>query len=173
MMLCARFTGKQDVAGWLMSEKLDGCRCFWDGRVLRTRSWLVIRAPERIVARLPRGIALDGELWAGRGTFERCRIAVQHRGPDHEDWLGVDYHVFDAPTTNAVRLETRLARAALLAESAGVTFMPQMRCSGSAEAISMMERIVADGGEGVVLRRPRSHYVFDRCSDWLKVKPTD
>jgi DNA ligase-1 len=172
MMLAGRFTN-QDVAGWLVSEKLDGCRAFWDGETLRTRTWLRIAAPARIVARLPRGVALDGELWGGRGTFERVRVAVQHRPASHPDWEGVGYWVFDAPTVDAIPLEKRLATAARLAASACVEFCPQIHCAGRADAVEWMESVVAGGGEGVVLRRPQSHYFFGRCSDWLKVKPTD
>ena len=171
MMLAGRFTGRQAVAGWWLSEKLDGCRAFWPGESLRSRTWKVIHAPERIVALLPRGITLDGELWGGRGTFERCRVAVQYRPADHEEWDGINLHVFDAPTTKAIPLEVRLATAARLAAAAHVEFVPQVRCAGAAEAAAAMEGIVRAGGEGVVLRRPGSFYSFERSMDWLKVKP--
>ena len=172
MMLAGRYA-RQNVAGWWLSEKLDGCRAFWDGKTLRTRTWAPILAPSRITSRLPAGVALDGELWGGRGTFDRCRVAVQYRPADHEDWDGVNFHVFDAPTTKAVPLETRLATASRLAASAHVEFCPQIRCGGGADAVAAMQEVVRGGGEGVVLRRPGSFYCFDRSSDWLKVKPRD
>ena len=31
---------KQDPTGWLMSEKLDGVRCYWDGMKLWSRGGL-------------------------------------------------------------------------------------------------------------------------------------
>ncbi len=169
-MLAGRYT-RQTVAGWWLSEKLDGCRAFWDGHVLRTRSWLPILAPERITSLLPLGITLDGELWGGRGTFDRCRVAVQYRPASHADWEKIGFWVFDAPTTKAIPLEMRLATAQRLAASAQVEFCPQMRCSGGAEAIAAMQTIVRAGGEGVMLRRPGSFYSFDRSTAWLKVKP--
>ena len=35
----------QDPSGMLMSEKLDGMRCFWDGQNMLTRNGNVISAP--------------------------------------------------------------------------------------------------------------------------------
>lgn len=172
-MLAGRFTGRQDLAGWWLSEKLDGCRAFWDGKILRTRTWLPIRAPSRITQRLPVGVALDGELWGGRGTFERVRVAVQYRPEDHADWNGVDFWVFDKPTVAAIPLEKRLAQAERLARAAGVEFCPQWRCDCTGEALFAMERICREGGEGLVARRPGSCYEFGRSSDWLKLKPGD
>ncbi len=49
------------IAGWLMSEKLDGVRCYWSGSVLYTRNGVKINAPKEWVETLPT-IALDGEL---------------------------------------------------------------------------------------------------------------
>src|SRR3990172_9061148 len=90
----------QDVFGWMASEKLNGCRVFWDGREMWTRSGKIIRIPDAMRRLLPPA-SLDGEIHAGRGGFEIARLAVQygrfadscpfsafdapdHRGPFHE-----------------------------------------------------------------------------------------
>ena len=68
--------------GFLVSEKLDGVRAVWDGRVLRFRSGRVLTTPAWFVSGWP-AEALDGELWIGRGAFDldrpglHCR--VQHQ----------------------------------------------------------------------------------------------
>lgn len=36
---------EHDPSGWLMSEKLDGVRCFWNGTTLFSRNGIKIRAP--------------------------------------------------------------------------------------------------------------------------------
>lgn len=59
-----------DPKGYLISEKYDGVRALWDGRVLRFRSGLTIAAPQAFVERLP-AVQLDGELWLARGRFEQ------------------------------------------------------------------------------------------------------
>lgn len=170
MMLARRFNG-QPVAGWLMSEKFDGCRAFWDGRVLRTRTWNAIPAPAWFTARLPRDVTLDGELWLGRGTFERMKVLVQFDRSAAPDWNAVQFMVFDAPTCEAIRIEDRLKQAKELADAAAVSFAHSVPCAGPDHAVAEMNRVVQSGGEGIVLKRPGSYYAFDRSSDWLKVKP--
>jgi DNA ligase-1 len=172
MMLAQKFTGKQDVSGWWLSEKYDGCRAFWDGANLRTReAWNVIECPPSLTASLPRGLALDGELWAGYGTFQQMRVLVQTNRPLDAGWQGVRFMVFDAPTTAAVGLESRWLAARELARGERVQFVEQHKVRDGAEALREMERIVRAGGEGVVLRRPGHCYSFGRSSCWLKVKP--
>lgn len=173
MMLAQTFNG-QSVAGWWLSEKLDGCRAFWDGSCLRTRdSWLPILAPASVVSRLPKGIALDGELWAGYGTLNAVSGLVRRKTLDAAEWtrLGVRYMVFDAPNTDSEAFESRQAVARKLALGEMVGFVEQRKVSGAAEATTEMRRIVAAGGEGVVLRRPGHFYAFGRSRDMLKMKP--
>lgn len=170
MMLAARFN-ERDPTGWWASEKLDGCRAFWDGAKLRTRTWLPIDAPDWLTAELPRGIALDGELWAGRGEFELVRVLVQYARASSENWERVRYCVFDAPTTDAVPLEKRLAKAQRLARGRGVEYVAQQRVESARAMWERFGSVVKGGGEGLVLRRPGSCYVFGRSADWMKVKP--
>lgn len=172
MMLANRWNGRTDPTGWWASEKLDGCRAFWDGAVLRTRdSWLPIDAPAAITAKLPRGRALDGELWAGRGNFELVRVLVQTRRAGHPSWEQVKYMVFDAPTTDADVLEDRWKVGQKLARGAKVEWVRQERVASLAAMLARFNEVVASGGEGLVLRQPASYYEFQRSSRWLKVKP--
>lgn len=59
---------KHDPSGWLMSEKMDGVRCYWNGTTMYTRTGKILFAPESWKSQLPK-IALDGELWSGRDDF--------------------------------------------------------------------------------------------------------
>ena len=49
-MLAEKFeVGEDDfsrVKGWLMSEKLDGVRCYWNGRTMYTRNGKKFFPPE-------------------------------------------------------------------------------------------------------------------------------
>jgi DNA ligase-1 len=60
---------KVDPTGWLMSEKLDGVRCFWNGKAMYTRNQNIFYPPDWFIAELPKDICLDGELWTGRADF--------------------------------------------------------------------------------------------------------
>ncbi len=66
-MLLTDYTGA-NVRGWLMSEKLDGWRVLWDGQNFFSRELGLLAAPEWFKAGMP-AVALDGELFAGRGEF--------------------------------------------------------------------------------------------------------
>jgi len=87
---------KHDPSGWLMSEKMDGVRCYWNGSCLYTRTGGVINAPKEWKALLPR-MALDGELWTGRDDFQNIVSIVRHKTPDSDDWKSIKFMIFDAP----------------------------------------------------------------------------
>ena len=59
---------EHDPKGWLMSEKLDGVRCYWNGSTMYTRNGNKLFAPKEWIDKLPK-VALDGELWSGRDDF--------------------------------------------------------------------------------------------------------
>lgn len=170
MMLANRWIG-QPVSGWWLSEKFDGVRAFWDGRALRTRTWRAIDAPAWFTTSLPQGTALDGELWGGRGTVQIASELSRFQRATDAAWRGFRYMVFDAPTTDAVSDETRRSHLATIALGDFAQIVPHRKCLGVIDAYDSMTAIVAEGGEGLVLRRPGSFYEFGRSSAWLKVKP--
>lgn len=172
-MMLAQPYRDQNPAGWWASEKLDGWRAYWDGEVLRTRTWNVIPVPACITAALPADMALDGELWAGRGGFPTLQSLCRIGNPTDPRWASVRFMIFDAPTVDAIPVETRFARAANVAAHAGahVAFVEQIRLSGREELWEMFAKVVKEGGEGLVLRKPASCYRFERSNQWLKVKP--
>jgi len=53
---------------WLMSEKMDGIRCYWSGTKLYTRTGKDIFAQKEWIKNLPL-MAIDGELWTSRDDF--------------------------------------------------------------------------------------------------------
>lgn len=83
----------EDVAGWWLSEKLDGCRVYWDGASLWSRGGLDLAIPEAWRRELPAGIALDGELYDGVGGVYRCGAAIRYG----RFLPSMRFMVFDAP----------------------------------------------------------------------------
>ena len=70
VMLAEKYDEKiHDPKGWLMSEKLDGVRCFWDGEKMETRNGNAFYPPKWFVDEFPDKLALDGELWSKRNDF--------------------------------------------------------------------------------------------------------
>jgi DNA ligase 1 len=52
-----------------MSEKLDGVRCYWNGKRMYTRNGKRFYPPKWFKDGLPKDLALDGELWTKRDDF--------------------------------------------------------------------------------------------------------
>lgn len=162
-----------DPTGWWMSEKYDGVRAYWDGQKLWTRKGNLIHAPDYFLAELPRDIVLDGELWIGHGKFEETISIVRSETPD-DRWNQVRYMVFDAPQAKGL-FEQRMEflRATVSEGNHFVTVVAQERCQGVAQLLAQRDRVVREGGEGVMLRQPESAYEAGRSSTLLKVKPYD
>jgi len=87
---------RDDPKGWLMSEKLDGVRCYWNGKTMYTRNGNPFYAPKWWVAKLPE-IALDGELWTERDDFQKIVSIVRKQDTENEEWKNIKFMIFDAP----------------------------------------------------------------------------
>jgi DNA ligase-1 len=161
-----------DPTGHLVSEKYDGARALWDGRQLRFRSGLPIAAPAWFTARLP-AVALDGELWLGRGRFEALSGAVRRQQPDDAEWQRVRYMVFELPdapgsfTQRAARIEA-IARNTAWPQLAAVV---QTTVADRAALRARLQEVVDGGGEGLVLHRAEATYATGRQAALLKLKP--
>jgi DNA ligase len=162
-----------DPTGWWMSEKYDGLRGYWDGRQLLSRKGKVIHTPDYFLAELPRDIVLDGELWMGRGHFEKTTSTVLSERPDAR-WKSVRFMVFDAPHAQGTFEERmQILRATLPRGNRFVKVVVQSRCQGTAQLLAERNRIVGLGGEGLMLRQPESEYEPGRSPTLLKVKVYD
>ena len=53
----------QDISGWVMSEKLDGVRAYWDGKQLISRQGNPFTPPDYFLQHFP-PFAIDGELFS-------------------------------------------------------------------------------------------------------------
>ena len=73
LLLLTKYRPGMDIAGWYMSEKLDGVRAYWNGRELLSRTGNRFAAPHWFTAGFP-SFELDGELWIGRGRFSMAPV---------------------------------------------------------------------------------------------------
>jgi DNA ligase-1 len=153
----------QPCEGFLMSEKFDGWRVMVSGGRLVTRGGNFLDAPDWFTAGLPDGI--DCELHPGRGNFH----SIQGRMRD--GWRGLQLMVFDCVMDRAFR--KRLAYLKTLALPSHCELVPHIRCEGTVHLIEFADQIVANGGEGAVVRNPRAPYVAGRSEDVLRWVPVD
>ncbi|MCE9565641.1 MAG: DNA ligase [Planctomycetes bacterium] len=160
----------QDLTGWWLSEKLDGVRAYWDGKQFLSRGYNIYDAPDWFKAGLPNH-PLDGELWIGRKKFQDASdIARSQNQPDR--WKPMKYLIFDAPDAKGP-FEDRmkfLADALPTWKSQFTVSVEQLVCKGNDHLEEELERILALGGEGLMVRKPGSHYERTRSSTILKVK---
>jgi DNA ligase-1 len=172
LMLARNWQPGLDSKAYLVSEKLDGVRAYWDGKVLHFKSGRVIAAPGWFTAALPK-IALDGELWLGRHSFDRLSGIVRRAVPVDDEWREVRYMIFDLPGAAGTFAE-RSARWVALLESSAVDWLrpvAQFRVADSAALQAQLKSTVADGGEGLMLHRAQAHWQPGRSADLRKLKP--
>lgn len=94
-MLPQVYKEQVDVSGWLMSEKLDGVRGYWDGKRLLSKNGNILYPPAPFTRDLP-PFPLEGELWGGRDSFEQTVSTVRKQHP-HDGWLQLRFAIFDVP----------------------------------------------------------------------------
>jgi DNA ligase 1 len=96
VLLAQIYQSGTNVEQFLVSEKFDGVRAIWDGKVLRTRAGNEINAPVWFTKDLPK-TPMDGELWLARGKFDTLSGAVRKDVPIDEEWRGISYLIFELP----------------------------------------------------------------------------
>ena len=163
-----------DPAPYLVSEKYDGVRALWDGKALRSRAGNVIAAPAWFIAKLPKQ-SLDGELWIGRGQFEKLSGAVRKTTPVDEEWRQIKYMIFelpDAPGTFAERYE-QIKKVVSQANFAQLVAVEQFRLPDNTALKRKLAEVVSGGGEGLMLHRADALYITGRNDALLKLKPLD
>ncbi len=124
LQLCHKYNPKKHtINNWFLSEKLDGCRVFYDGGLTRgipayeipwsntskdyrlkeeaisTGLWSryghVVHAPDWYLDYLPH-IPLDGELYIDRGRWQDLTKIIK-RYDKSPDWIQVRFMVIDSP----------------------------------------------------------------------------
>jgi DNA ligase-1 len=170
LLLAEAWDTTRDIAGWWLSEKLDGVRALWDGRQFLSRQGNIFHAPSWFVASLPK-TRLDGELWLARKAFQRT-VSIVRRQDQSDLWSEVRYLVFDAPDV-AEPFEGRMqCLRDCFAEHRPqyAQLLAQEPCRGANHLTAELDRIAALGGEGLMLREPGSRYEAGRSPTLLKVK---
>lgn len=171
LMLAKVYRRGIDLRDYWVSEKLDGVRGRWDGRQLLTRGGNTIAAPEWFTAGWP-AVALDGELWIGRGRFEDTVSTVRQQLPDESAWRRIRFMLFDLPEHPGVFSERLVALQALVnaVNQPWLQTVEQVRGSTHAALMQQLDQVVRAGGEGLMLHRAQALYRAQRSDDLLKVK---
>lgn len=178
ILLANVYRGQVDVSRYLVSEKLDGVRAIWDGETLRFRSGKTINAPDWFLAGLPKQ-PLDGELWIGRGQFERVSGIVRREIPDDAGWREVRYMIFELPGAPGApgtpgTFAQRVEQIGRLVRQANVPWLFQIEQFFPVHSGILQKRldeVVKGGGEGLMLHLADAPYETGRSDVLLKMKP--
>lgn len=171
LMLAGVYRPGVALEAYWLSEKYDGLRARWDGQRLLTRGGESIAAPVWFTAGWP-AVPLDGELWAGRGRFEEALSTVRRQTPDEAAWRRIRFMVFDLPAHQGPFNERIAAYHGVVQQidQAWVQAVKQERVASHAALMARLDRMVADGGEGLMLHRGDAFYRAARDDSLLKVK---
>lgn len=160
----------QNVSSWLMSEKLDGIRGYWDGKELLTRKGKKIYAPKWFIKNFPT-FELDGELWTQRNDFETVQNIVMDKTPS-KDWKKITYNIFEVPNTKGDFLQ-RLHKAKTWFKNhpnKHVKIIKQIKIKDKEHLDNFLNTVILNKGEGLIIKNPEKSYHTGRSSHILKVK---
>ena len=160
-----------DVAHYLVSEKLDGVRAYWDGKELISRQGHIYQAPKWFIADFP-AQHLEGELWMSRGNFAALSGIVRRKNPHNLDWQKVRFMLFDMPRHKGMFVDRVREMKKLVTQSGShyLHVIEQVSLSNNQALMNLLDDIVANGGEGLMLHRLKSFYQAGRNDDVLKLK---
>lgn len=162
----------QDIKGWVMSEKLDGVRGYWNGQHLFSRQGVMLNPPDYFVDNFP-PFEIDGELFSERGKFEEIAATVRSSNP--KGWYKLKLYVFDVPNGKGNLFE-RLAQLEdylIQHPHPHIEIIKQIPVQNKEHLHQFLQHILAAGGEGVVVRNPYAPYINGRSSQILKLKALD
>ncbi len=172
IQLASVFSGDVDIKDYLVSEKLDGVRAYWDGKVLRSRRGYVFAAPTWFSEDFG-SQPLDGELWLGRGKFEQTLSIVSKLQGDEQSWHKVRFMIFDLPDSELVFAQrvAQMQRIVKAANSRYLQMIPQHTIDNHIQLQAKLTDVVNGGGEGLMLHKKRAYYQVGRTQNILKLKP--
>ena len=161
----------QPIEGWVMSEKLDGVRGYWDGKQLLTRQGQRLSPPAYFTKDFP-PFAIDGELFSERNHFEEISsITKSFKG---DSWEKLKLYVFDVPDAEGNLFERLAKLKTYLLEhpTTYIDIIEQIPVRDKAHLYEFLNQIESLKGEGVVVRDPHAPYERKRTHRILKLKTT-
>jgi DNA ligase-1 len=198
----------QPPIGWYMSEKFDGQRALWDGQKFVTRGSasslprVYPYVPVWIIALMPPGIALDGEFFTKRNSFQEIGFLRSKLKPEKErkkgdkqqidldkKWNSIIYQAFDLISDEPFeKRQERLQK--IISERSQIwnkidlppylkkgdcplVLTKQYRIESEAQMNEYYTDLVSHDAEGVMIRAPKCPYIPKRTSLMLKIKPEE
>lgn len=171
LLLAKTYHQSIDIKHYLVSEKLDGVRAYWDGKQLLSRQGNRFNAPQWFVKNFPKQ-ALDGELWIARNSFQKTVSTVRKKHPIDKEWRQVSYQLFELPSGEG-SFQRRVQAMRAIVEPLSIPHLKviqQYRLESTDALTKKLDEVVAQGAEGLMLHRADALYQAGRSHVLLKVK---
>ncbi|OOF36037.1 DNA ligase [Rodentibacter heidelbergensis] len=159
----------QPIEGWVMSEKLDGVRGYWNGKQLLSRQGQALSPPAYFIKNFP-PFAIDGELFSERQHFEEiASITKSFKG---DRWEKLKLYVFDVPDAKGNLFERLDVLKTYLKThpTPYIQIIEQIPVQNKSHLHHFLKEVESQQGEGVVVRNPNAPYERKRSSQVLKLK---
>lgn len=171
IQLAMKYHQDINVKDYFISEKYDGIRAIWNGKILKTRSGNQISTPSWFTEKLP-NTWLDGELWSARGEFEFISSTVRKQHPDI-NWHKIKYMVFDAPVKN-LPFYLRYKNYSQLLQNLDlkhILAVKQFEIDTNDALTQLLDNYVKNGAEGLILHHKTAIFHSGRSHNLIKLKP--
>jgi DNA ligase 1 len=155
----------EDLSWWILTEKFNGCRAYWDGKNMWSRGGLKIKIPQEWEKYLP-PFHLDGEIYFGTDGVYKCGAAIRYG----RFLPGMEFIVFDMPHYPGDYIDRLRKIKSLIDSNPFIRVAKWSICLSNEQMILKMLKIQAAGGEGIMARHPNIQYAAGRTNQLLKVK---
>lgn len=193
-------THKSITGQWYADTKMDGARLVFvldkeankvtaitrSGKVNKNFS-AIERKLEKLMATLPGGLVLDGEIMANDNQFKTLSTQLNRKDEVHTEdfYLAVfdvlpleDFRNQTCSHTQKQRHEVLLELASLFQEHCGTSvrvlpkkYLDLNTTSGHEQLEELFQMAIDEGFEGIMLKNPEGLYEHKRSKNWLKIKP--
>jgi DNA ligase-1 len=116
---------------------------------------------------------MDGELWIDYGEFARVSGIVRTHDASDRQWRQISYRVFDLPEHGG-EFDARvpaIRKTVAAIDQPWVVAIRQFKVDDPDALDTALARVLARGGEGLILHRGDAPYRAGRSDDVLKLKP--
>jgi DNA ligase-1 len=181
--LAHTYRERDDVNGYWVQPKLDGCRAVYNGGLI-SRTGKSFNAPDWWLEEVRSlweelgfcpvdgELVLDTQLEGEENGFNELVSIVRKKSPVDDEWARVRFAIFDfiAPTVTYQRRYETLERLNVLYDR--TQLVPVIGVVDDDLRPDDWLRVASDNGwEGVMLRNPNAPYEHRRTRNLLKIKP--
>lgn len=170
------------ISPYIVQPKYDGIRCRAvplqtgpkgnEYMLLSSEENIIYSVPHinEILAKLNLKCELDGELYCHGMSFEQIVSITSRTVNLHEDFLKIQFHIFDI-VNDQPQMRRQLLIEALRGMNPWLVITPFYLCENLDDVMHAYDRVLKDGYEGIIVRHNMNFYERKRSTFVMKFKP--